>query len=180
MYELSKNQTPMYILDKTKEIKKYVWPFQKKLPHCDELFVKCLSPWYDEEDKPQTTRPVMYQLAVFASIPLNLDEIQYLTPEYLEKVETLLNKTMPKAALEDFAFIYKSDTIDFELLDTVDKYYDRTKIAALIKDSDPKDFSNPYLITLCEFGVLLEQLFRKLVGYDWLYSHPYYHSILVK
>jgi len=153
--------------------------FKKKLPHCDELFVKYLSPWYDEDDKPKMTRPDMYQIAAFEGQPLDLDEIQYLTPEYLEEVKTLINDTMTKAFLDDFSFIYKSNNIDFDLLDAVDKYYDRAKIAELIKESDPKDFSNPYLVTVCEFGVLLGQLFRQLEGYDWLYSHPYYHSIIV-
>lgn len=153
--------------------------FKKKLPHCDELFVKYLSPWYDEDERPKMTRPDMYQIAAFEGQPLDLDEIQYLTPEYLGEVKTLINDTMAKAVLDDFSFIHKSDSIDFDLLDAVDKYYDRTKIAELIKESDPKDFSNPYLVTVCEFGVLLGQLFRHLEGYDWLYSHPYYHSIIV-
>src|SRR5690606_18322259 len=146
--------------------------FKKKLPHCDELFVKFLSPWYDEEDRPKMTRPDMYQIAAFAGQPLDLDEIQYLTPEYLGEVKTLINDAMTKAAQDDFSFIYKSDKIDFNLLDAVDKYYDRAKIAELIKESNPKDFSNPYLVTVCECGVLLGQLLRhKLKGYDWLYSH---------
>ncbi len=153
--------------------------FKKKLPHCDELFVKYLSPWYDEDDRPKMTRPDMYQIAAFEGQPLDLDKIQYLAPEYLEEVKTLINDTMTKAVLDDFSLIHKSDNVNFELLDTVDKYYDRAKIIELIKESDPKDFSNPYLVTVCEFGVLLGQLFRQLDGYDWLYSRPYYHSIIV-
>ncbi len=153
--------------------------FKKKLPECDTLFVKFLSPWYDEEDRPKMTRPDMYQIAAYEGQPLDLDEIQYLTPEYLAQVKTLINETMTNATLEDFSFIHKSDKFDLELLDAVDKYYDRTKIAELIKESDAKDFSNPYLVTVCEFGVLLGQLFRQIEGYDWLYSHPYYHSIIV-
>jgi hypothetical protein len=153
--------------------------FKKKLPHCDELFVKYLSPWYDKDDRPKMTRPDMYQIAAFEGQALDLDEIQYLTPEYLGEVKILINDTMTKAVLDDFSFIHKSHNIDFDLLDAVDKYYDRAKIAELIKESDPKDFSNPYLVTVCEFGVLLGQLFRQLEGYDWLYSHPYYHSIIV-
>lgn len=152
---------------------------KKKLPHCDELFVKFLSPWYDEDDRPKMTRPDIYQIAAFEGQTLDLDEIQYLTPEYLEEVKTLINDTMTKAFFEDFSFIHKSDNLNFDLLDAVDKYYDRAKIAELIKESDPKDFSNPYLVTVCEFGVLLGQLFKQLEGYDWLYSHPYYHSIIV-
>ena len=153
--------------------------FKKKLPHCDTLFVKYLSPWYDEEERPKMTRPDMYQIAAYEGQPLDFEEIQYLTPEYLEQVKTLINETMTKAALEDFSNIHKTDNLDFDLLDAVDKYYDRTRIAELIKESDPKDFSNPYLVTVCEFGVLIGQLFNQLEGYGWLYSHPYYHSIIV-
>ena len=153
--------------------------FKKKLHECDTLFVKFFSPWYDEEDRPKMTRPDMYQIAAYEGQTLNLDEIQYLTPNYLDEVRTLINEKMVSAVLEDFQHIYKTDKIDFDLLDAVDKYYDRAKIAELIKESDPKDFSNPYVVTVCEFGVLLGQLFRQQNGYDWLYSHPYYHSIIV-
>lgn len=153
--------------------------FNKKLPHCDKLFAKYFSPWYADYDRPKKTRPDIYQIAAFEGQPLNLDEIQYLTPEYLEEIKTLINDTMTKAILEDFSFIHKSDGIDLDFLDAIDKYYDRAKITELIKESDPKDFSNPYLVTVCEFGVILGQLFRQLEGYDWLYSHPYFHSIIV-
>lgn len=153
--------------------------FKKKLPDCDALFVKFLSPWYDDDDRPAMTRPDLYQIAAYEGSPLDLDEIQYLTPEYLIKVRALINETMTKAALADFSFILKSDKIDFALLDAVDRYYNRVRIAELIKESDPADFSNNYLVTVCEYGILLGQLFRQLDGYDWLYSHPYYHSIIV-
>jgi len=153
--------------------------FKKKLPHCDELFIRFLSPWYDHDDRPKMTRPDMYQIAAFDGKTLNLDKIQYLTPESLQEVKTLINETMTKAVLDDFSFIHRSGIIDFDLLDAVDKYYDRTKISELIKESDPNDMSNPYLVTVCEFGVLLGQLFRQIEGYDWLYSQPYFHSIIV-
>lgn len=43
---------------------------------------------------------------------------------------------MTKAALVDFLFIHKSNNIDFDLLDAVDKYYERAKIAEFTKESD--------------------------------------------
>ncbi len=95
--------------------------FKNKLPDCDTLFVKFLSPWYDEDDRPKITRPDMYQIAAYESLPLNFTEIQYLTPVYLEQVKTLINETMTNAALEDFAFIHKSHKIDLSLLNAVDK-----------------------------------------------------------
>jgi hypothetical protein len=43
---------------------------------------------------------------------------------------------MTKAALVDFSFIHKSNNIDFDPLDAVDKYYYRSKIAELLSESD--------------------------------------------
>lgn len=115
--------------------------FKKKLPHCDELFIKYLSPWYNEDDRPKMTRPDMYQIAAFEGQPLDLDDLQYLMPEYLEQVKAIINDTMTNSALEDFSLIYKFHTISFELLDRVYTYYDRVKITELIKKIvTPKTF----------------------------------------
>lgn len=153
--------------------------FKKKLPHCDTLFEKFFSPWYDEEDRPKMTRPDMFQIAAYEGQPLNLDEIQYLSDDYVKELTEHINVTMVDAALNDFQHIIKSDKLDMNVLDAVDKYYDRTKIAELIKESDPTDFSNSYVVTVCEFGVMLGHLFRQIDGFDWLYSHPYFHSMIV-
>ncbi|MBN8790114.1 MAG: hypothetical protein J0I84_23775 [Terrimonas sp.] len=153
--------------------------FKKKLPHCNELFEKFFSPWYDGEDKPKMTRPDMYQIAAYEGEPLNLDEIQYMPEDYIENVKKHINIDMVDAALEDFQHIIKSDKLDLTVLAAVDKYYDRKKIAELIKESDPKDFSNSYVVTVCEFGAMLGYLFKQIDGFDWLYSHPYFHSIIV-
>jgi len=125
------------------------------------------------------TRPDFYQIAAYENRPLTFEEMQYLDPEDLEERKHFINVTMVHAALEDFQHIIKSDKLDFKVLDAVDKYYDRAKIAALIKESDPTDFSNPYIVTVCEFGVILGHLFNQLGGFDWLYSDPYFHSIIV-
>lgn len=153
--------------------------FKKKLPHCDTLFEKFFSPWYDEENRPSMTRPDMFQIAAYEGQPLNLEEIQYLSEDYLNKQAEHINVTMVDAALDDFQHIIKSDKLDLKALDAVDKYYDRAKIAELIKESDPGDFSNAYLVTVCEFGAMLGHMFKQIDGFDWLYSHPYFHSIIV-
>jgi len=153
--------------------------FKKKLPDCDPLFKKYLSPWYPENDRPTATRPDMYVIAGYEGQHLNFDELQYLDPELLNDTKRHVTETMTAAAFQDFQHIFKSDKLDFSILDAVDKYYDRPKIAELIKESDPADFSNPYLVTVCEFGATLGHLFNELEDFGWLYSHPYFHSIIV-
>lgn len=153
--------------------------FKKKLPHCDTLFEKYFSPWYDEEDRPKMTRPDMFQIAAYEGQRLDLDKIQYLADDYVKELTEHINVTMVDAALSDFQHIIKSDKLDLNVLDAVDKYYDRTKIAELIKESDSAEFSNSYLVTVCEFGVMLGHLFKQIDGFDWLYAHPYFHSMIV-
>lgn len=153
--------------------------FRKKLPDCNELFEKFFSLWYDEENRPKIARPDMYQIAVYEGEPLDLDKIQYLPNDLIANVKQHINVDMVEAALEDFQHIFKSNKLDMNVLDAVDKYYDRKKISELIKESDPKDFSNSYLVTVCEFGAMLGYLFKQIEGFDWLYSHPYFHSMIV-
>jgi len=152
--------------------------FKKKLPHCDTLFEFFFSPWYSEKDKPKMTRPDMYVINGYNGYPLDLEELQYLPKDLLDKNKSLIEK-MTEAALNDYQFIIKSDKLDLNVLDAVDKFNDRKKIAEIIKESDPADFSNPYLISVCEFGSTLGFLFNELDDFGWLYSHPYFHSIIV-
>jgi hypothetical protein len=153
--------------------------FKKKLPHCDTLFQNFFSPWYPENERPKMTRPDMYQIAAYEGQSLDIDSIQYLEHSYLIPVKTMVNDEMVEAAVEDFKHITKSEIIDLNFLEAVDNYYDRTKINEIIKESDPKEYSNPYLVTVCEFGAVLGYLFKQIDGYDWLYSYPYFHSIII-
>jgi hypothetical protein len=86
---------------------------------------------------------------------------------------------MADAALDDYQHIIKSNKLDLNVLDAVDKYYDRKRIAEIISKSDPADFSNDYMIEVFEFGAMLGYLFNQEDRYGWLYSHPYFHSIIV-
>ncbi|MDB5118828.1 MAG: hypothetical protein JWN56_46 [Sphingobacteriales bacterium] len=152
--------------------------FKKKLPDCDELFVKYLARWYPEEERPKMTRPDMYIISGYEGKSLDLSSLQYLPDKLLEQTKEQI-RTMAGAALADYQEIIKSDLLDFNVLDAVDKFYDRPKIAEIIKESDPKDYFNLYFVTVCEFGATLGYLYNELEGYDWLYSFPYYHSIIV-
>lgn len=150
----------------------------KKLPDCDDLFVKYLSPWYFEDERPKGTRPDMYVIAGYDGQPLDMISLQYLNDEFLNRTKEQIDK-ITKAALQDYQEIIKSDNLDYGVLDAVDKHYDRKKIKEIIENSDPTDYANQYLVTICEFGATIGKLFNEIDGYDWLYSHPYFHSIIV-
>jgi hypothetical protein len=152
--------------------------FKKKLPDCDYLFKKYLSPWYPEGDRPTMTRPDMYIIAGFEGQPINLEEFQYLPEKLLGEVKKQI-QTMTSAVLEDYQKNIQSDKLDLSFLDSIDKFNNRQRIKEILKVSDPSDFSNLYLVSVCEFGATLGHLYNELEGYGWLYSYPYFHSIIV-
>lgn len=152
--------------------------FKKKLPHCDALFAEYLSPWYPAKERPKMTRPDMFVISAYEGRPLDLNALQYLREDLLIKTKAQIQK-MATAALGDYQNIVASDRLDLQVLDAVDKFYDKQKIEKIIKNSDPNDFGNDYLISVCEFGAMLGKLFEEIEGYGWLYSDPYFHSIIV-
>lgn len=152
--------------------------FKKKLPHCDALFQKYFTPWFEGNDPPTMPRPDMFVLNSFNGSPLDTDKIQYLPTDLLDYNKKQI-QTMADAALKDYEHIISSDKLNINVLDAVDKYYDRKKIAAIISNSVPEDFSNDYVVEVCEFGAMLGYLFTQIDGYDWQYAHPYFHSVVV-
>jgi hypothetical protein len=152
--------------------------FRKKLPHCDKLFARYLAPWYPDEYARNTTRPDMYVISGYKGRPLDPKSMQYLPDDRL-KIEKDQIGRMGVAALEDYQSILPSTSFTVDLLDAVDRFHNRERIAELIQRSDPKDFSNDYLVSVGQFGVLLGQLFEEMDGFEWLYSQPYFNSIIV-
>lgn len=70
--------------------------------------------------------------------------------------------------------------LDEHWIDAFDDYYDRKRISDVISRSEPSDFSNDYLILICEFGAALGYVLRaKQPHLDWLYDWPYWESSLV-
>ncbi len=149
-----------------------------KLEDCDPLFKKFLSPWYPEKERPKMTRPDMYVIAGYEGQPLDLDLLQYLDKPTLAHTKAQIDK-MIEAALADYQDIIKSDQIDLILLGAVDKHFDKKKVIEIVRSSDPSDFSNLYLVNVCEFGATLGCLFNQNHEFGWLYSYPYFHSIIV-
>jgi hypothetical protein len=149
-----------------------------KLPHCDKLFKKYLSPWYPENERPKMTRPDMYVISGYENRTLDIDKIQYLTLEGLIETKKIFEK-MRESYMKDFQNIIEFDELNLDIIDAVDIAFGKKEVKELIKISDPKDFDNQYLVVVCEFGLALGDLFVKTGKFKWLYSYPYFHSIVV-
>ena len=71
------------------------------------------------------------------------------------------------------------DKLNLDVIDAVDKSFGKKEVKELIKMSNPKEFDNKYLVLVCEFGMALGDLFVETGKFKWLYSYPYFHSIVV-
>lgn len=149
-----------------------------KLPNCDTLFKKYLDHWYPENERRGMTRPDIYTIAAFKGVPLQVNRIQYLPPDILLHNQKMVD-SMIVSAKNDFQDIVAFNDFSIEIIDKIDKHFDKKKVIELIKKSDPKDFSNQYLVTVCEFGSMLGEMFTRQPDFKWLYSYPYFNSIIV-
>ena len=53
----------------------------------------------------------------------------------------------------------------------------KSQFKTLMKEANPKDFNNAFLVMTCEFGAVLgEVLARQLPGLHWLIDWPYWES----
>jgi hypothetical protein len=103
----------------------------------------------------------MYVISGYEGRPLDLASLQYLPNDRLQTEKDQIER-MAIAALDDYQSIFPSAGFTPDLLDAVDQFYDRERIGELIKRSDPKDFSNDYLVSVGQFGMLLGQLFEEI------------------
>jgi hypothetical protein len=152
------------------------------LPHCDKLFAKFLDPWYSKEDRARkawdATRPDIVTFDGY--VGKRKAELAVLKPSGQREVVTRI-ETMLKACRGDWPrYLKVVGDIDQHWIEAFDVHYDRKRVADVIKRSDPKDFSNDYLILVCEFGAALGHVLRsKESRLVWVYDWPYWESSLV-
>ncbi|MCG8700143.1 MAG: hypothetical protein MI922_18955 [Bacteroidales bacterium] len=152
--------------------------FNKSIPHCDKLFKKYFRPWYLEDNPPLKTRPDFYTISAYENEPLNMEEVQYLDQKTMEFVLDIFHK-MRSAYKQDFQIHAEFGVINIDVIEKFDDFYTKAIIRDLINKSAPKKFDNPYLVTVCELGLALGDLFVNTTKFRWLYSFPYFHSIVV-
>lgn len=150
-----------------------------RLRDADQMFEWFFDRWYDEESRKakefKATRPDMLEVEEF--VGRSAAEICGLTDEarsiVLEQVET-----MRKAADADWRkYLEVVEPMDLSWIEAFDTHYDLKRIEELLGRSDPADFSNDYLVTVCEFGAVLGTVMKGLLPrLEWMAAWPYWES----
>ena len=151
----------------------------KKLPHCDEVFMTYFDRWYDADDRKRkfykATRP-----DIFINRDLrghHADEISPLGDDGIIEVKSRVT-TMINAAREDWPNMFDvAEPIDIDWIDAFDRYHDKKRVKAILKQSDPNDFSNDFIVRCCEFGAVLGHVMTSTQpNLHWIYDWPYWES----
>src|ERR1700728_2772638 len=151
------------------------------LPDCDELFFRYFEPWYSASERERrgfsATRPDMMQTDYFVgknsanSSPLPTSK----QSDSSERIATMLT-----AARSDWSrYLHLPGDPDLRWIETFDEYYDRDHIEKIISKSDPREFSNDYVVICCEFGAVLAHVMISLQPrLEWCYEWPYWESAI--
>lgn len=152
------------------------------LPHCDTLFIKFLDPWYSADDRKrkqfEATRPDVLTSHDYVGVPVS--ELCVLNAEGAGEARARIDRMLTACRGDWPRYLDVKGDIDERWIAAFDEYYGRTRITEVIERSDPKDFSNDYLILVCEFGAALGCVFRrKQPALTWLHDWPYWESSLI-
>ncbi len=149
-----------------------------KLPSCDPLFMKFFDHWYKEPDRQRKvfkgTRP---DAQAFTNPGIHAQDASPLRAEGQQAANKQI-ATMIDAVKADFpTYLEVTGDPSIDWIHAFDSYYNEKRIKALIKESDPKDFSNLYFVSCCEFGALIGHVFTQYRdGLEWLPDWPYWES----
>jgi len=152
------------------------------LLHCDELFLQFFDHWYDDKDRKRkgfkATRPDFLQTP--SLIGLSQREASPLDDEGQNQVLHRI-ETMVEAARNDWpGYLDVSGELNLDWIDSFDRYYNKGKIAGVIKRSNPEDFSNDYVVLCCEFGAALGYVMLSMQSrLAWHLEWPYWESALL-
>jgi hypothetical protein len=153
-----------------------------KIPECDPLFLRFLDPWYSDDDRKRknwaATRPDL--LTIESYVDASPEDLQILVVEGQKEAKARIDRMLDACRNDWPTYLALTGDIDLDWIDAFDSSYDRKKVGEIIKKADPADYSNDYLILVCEFGAALGHILQKMEPrLCWVYDWPYWESSLV-
>jgi len=153
-----------------------------ELPECDPLFLRYLDPWYTDADRARkgyaATRPDMLTDSGYADA--TDEDLEILTPEGVVEARTRIQAMIAACQTDWPSYLEVAGDLDLHWINSFDIHYDRARVANILENADPDDFSNDYLILACEFGAALGHVLQQMEPrLQWLYDWPYWESSLI-
>lgn len=151
------------------------------LPDCDPLFMKYFDRWYEADDRTRkgfdATCPDV--LSHKFKVGVTPSQICVWDAETQRKISAQIDR-MADCAIADWRKDYGiENAVSIEGLEAFDLFFDAPTLLACLERSDPKDYSNEYVVICCELGAVLGKVLRTLrPDYEWVWDMPYWESFL--
>lgn len=152
---------------------------QTQIGDDNEMFRLYFDRWYNDDTRQlkgfEATLPDMLRFP--GAISRSVDEVCQITDIAAEKALQQVER-MKQAAMGDWPkYLTIEMPISLQWVEAFDEYYDQARVRELVARSDPEDFSNQYLVTVCEFGTVLGTvMLSSLPRLQWLPSWPYWET----
>jgi hypothetical protein len=151
---------------------------EQALAEMHHLFDEYIAPWL-HPDANARLRPDVFALPPDIARPIDIAAIQVMDAEQQQTVRDDMAR-MWEAAQKDYAEMTGiTDGRLPEVLDIADAWYGEDVLLGLHHLSDAHDYSNLYLLSVCELGLLMAHVLMEQDDFGWLYSYPYFDSVLV-
>lgn len=149
----------------------------KKLLTPEELFDTFFKQWYKQKEHEEMgVKPDMIS---YANPGTTVDDLKLLTDEGIQVISKHINTMIDSAEGDWKSFLDIKSPLTIDDIEKFDNYYDKKSVLKLINSSDPKDFSNSFIVTCCEFGAVLGSVMISMnKDLEWLYYHPYWDSAI--
>ncbi len=156
-------------------------PTETRLPDCEDLFLQFFDPWYDEGDRERkryaATRPDAEEIDAW--VGRSAVDLGVLSEDGKQAAADMIEGMLEAAQGDWPGYLDVEGEVDSSWVEAFDSYYDRRRTRKLIDRSDPKGFSNDYLVIACEFGAVLGHVMRaQCPRLEWLLEWPYWESSL--
>ncbi len=149
---------------------------------CDILFRRYFARWYRPEDLAQrgyqASRPDVEVFA--AAIGQSASKRSPLAEERArERVQRQLVRMIDAARGDWPSYIKVTEPVSLDGLHAFDEYWTPARIRRVVRESDPADFTNEYLVLCCELGAVIGEVFRQLAPHlEWKLDWPYWESAI--
>lgn len=152
-----------------------------ELPRCDDVFARFFAPWYQPQDLVargyKATRP---DVESWADPGTPADSAGQLTADGRQAAMHRVTAMLEAARIDWPTYLPVAGEPSQEWVEAFDNHWTAARVDDLLRRSDPSDFSNDLVVTVCEFGAVLGHVMQHaLPQLEWLPDWPYWESALL-
>ncbi|MSR46238.1 MAG: hypothetical protein EXS13_04100 [Planctomycetes bacterium] len=154
----------------------------EKLLDAPAVYSRFFAPWLRPIDRErrgtELLRPDLLEVAAFRFLPAT--ELSTVAPDVSAKVADQIGRMVAAARTDWKELCGRHDVTSREGLGAIDAGFDADAIAELHSSSDPAEFGNSLLVTVCELGAVIgTTLCAARPTLQWVADWPYFESTLV-